>query len=253
MPLRLITVPCLEDNYAFLIHNDDTGETALIDAPETAPIQSQLDALGWELTNLLITHHHWDHVQSVDDLRGTARVIGAAADESRLPNLTQSVSGGDQITVCGEPCQIIETYGHTIGHIAFYFPYSGYLFSADSLMAMGCGRLFEGTPDQMWDTMQRLRALPDDTIVCSGHEYTAANMRFALSLEPNNPHLLKRAARISHARDNNQPTVPSTLADEKRTNPFLRADDPALKRAIGMETASDAQSFADIRSRKDSF
>ncbi len=253
MPLNLITVPCLTDNYAFLLHNDETGETALIDAPESAPIKAELERRGWTLSDVLITHHHHDHIDGVDDLRGTARVIGAAADAHRLPDLSEQVRDGDELTICGEPCRVMDVYGHTIGQVAFYFPVSGILFSADSLMAMGCGRLFEGTPDQMWATMQRLRALPDNTIVCSGHEYTSSNMRFALSIEPDNPHLIERNERIQSARAANIPTVPSVLSDEKQTNPFLRADDLSLKRAVGMENATDVESFATIRSRKDNF
>lgn len=252
-PLTLVTVPCLQDNYAFLLHDESSGETALVDAPEAAPIRAELDRRGWSLGTILITHHHDDHVQAVAALRDGARVIGAAADAYRLPPLDQAVSPGETITVCGEPVEILDAPGHTVGHIAFHFPRSALLFSADSLMALGCGRLFEGTAAQMWDTMQRFRALPPDTIVCSGHEYTTGNARFALSVDPGNQALQARAERIRQSRERGEPTVPSKLSDEIATNPFLRADDPVLKSAMGMPDAPDAEVFGAIRSAKDNF
>jgi hydroxyacylglutathione hydrolase len=252
-PVELVTVPCLTDNYAYLIHNAATGETALVDAPEAAPIRAELDRRGWTLSDILITHHHHDHIGAVDELRGTARVIGAAADAERLPRLDLAVKEGDLITVAGQEVHILDVSGHTIGHIAYYMPEARFAFTADSLMALGCGRLFEGTPAMMWDSMQKLRALPDETLICSGHEYTAANARFALSIDAANPDLISRASGIDAARAAGQPTVPSTLAEEKRTNPFLRADLPELKAAIGMSDASDVDVFAEVRARKDRF
>ena len=251
--VELVVVPCLADNYAFLIHNDETGETALVDAPQAGPIKAELDARGWALTDLLITHHHNDHIDGVAALRGNARVIGAAADAHRLPDLDLSVADGDQITLCGQPAEVMDVSGHTIGHIAFHMPDAGLAFTADSLMALGCGRLFEGTPAQMWRSMQKLRALPDETLICSGHEYTAANARFAATLEPDNPDLISRVTGISAARAADKPTVPSTLTEEKRTNPFLRADLPEFKATIGMSDASPVDVFAYVRAQKDNF
>lgn len=251
--LELVTVSCLSDNYAFLVHNAETGETALIDAPEAAPIQAALDARGWVLTDILLTHHHNDHIDGVADLRGTARVIGAATDAHRLPSLDLAVAERDLIKVCGALTHIFDVSGHTIGHIAFHMPQAGYLFTADSLMALGCGRLFEGTPAQMWGSMQKLRALPDETLVCSGHEYTESNARFALALDPENAALISRVEDIRAARHAKLPTVPSVLGDEKRTNPFLRADDPTLKTVLDMENMTDTEVFAEIRGRKDKF
>ena len=251
--VELVVVPCRSDNYAFLIHNAETGETALVDAPEAGAIQAELDARGWTLNDILITHHHDDHIDAVDALRGNTRVIGAKADAHRLPDLDLAVAEGDEITICNQKTRIIDVSGHTVGHIAFYMADAGWAFTADSLMALGCGRLFEGTPAQMWDSMQKLRALPDDTLICSGHEYTAANARFAASLDPNNSDLISRIKGIEAAREAGKPTVPSTLIEEKRTNPFLRADVPEYKAALGMSNASAVDVFAHVRAQKDKF
>lgn len=252
-PIDLVVVPCLSDNYAFLVHNRDTGQTALVDAPEAKPIQDALKAKGWTLTDILITHHHNDHIGAVAELRDGARVIGAARDAHRLPPLDVQVADGDTFEVCGVATHVLDVSGHTIGHIAFHMPEPELLFTADSLMALGCGRLFEGTPAQMWESLLKLRALPGDTIVCSGHEYTESNARFALSLDPDNGALISRIEGIKAARAAGRPTVPSALDEETRTNPFLRADDPEMKAAIGMADASDVDVFAEIRARKDKF
>lgn len=255
MPLELITVPCLDDNYAFVLGNPATGEAAVVDVPQAGPINATLERTGWRLTQVLLTHHHWDHIDGLPDLNGAdqAQIIGAAADAHRLPPLSLAVADGDTITLCGEDAQVFDVSGHTIGHIAVYLPTSGIAFTADSLMAMGCGRLFEGTPAQMWDSLQKLRALPDDTLICSGHEYTASNAAFAASLEQDNAELNARIADINSLRAAGKFTVPSRLGLEKRTNPFLRADDPALMAAVGMTGADPADVFAEIRGRKDRF
>ena len=253
MPLELVTIPCLADNYAFLVHNADTGETLLVDAPDAPPIQAALDAQGWTLTDILLTHHHWDHVDGLPPLRGSARVIGAKADAHRLPRLDLAVSEGDSVTICGENAAVFDVSGHTMNHIAVHFPTSALLFSADSLMALGCGRLFEGTPAQMWDSMQKLRALPDDTRLCSGHEYTETNARFALTIEPDNAQLISRIQTITKRRAAGLPTVPSDLGVEKYTNPFLRADHAALQSAMGLTGTEPADVFADIRKKRDVF
>ena len=252
-PLTLVTVPCLEDNYAFLIHDEASGRTALVDAPEAAPIRAELDRRGWRLDDILITHHHADHVQAIAELREGARVIGNATDRHRLPPLDLAVLPGDPLEVCGDGVTVIDTPGHTIGHVSYHFPRSALAFTADTLMALGCGRLFEGTAQQMWDSLLKLRALPPDTTICSGHEYTEANGRFALTVDPENDRLRDRLARVRAARSRNEPTVPSSLLEEIETNPFLRADDPVLKSAMGMADRPDAEVFGAIRSAKDSF
>ena len=257
MPLELITIPCLEDNYAFLLHNAKTGETLLVDVPDAPPIQAVLDAQGWTLTDILLTHHHGDHVDGLVPLLqssgATPRIIGAASDAHRLPPLGLPVSEGDNVVICGEEAAVFDVSGHTLNHIAVYFPKSAALFTADSLMALGCGRLFEGTPAQMWESMLKLRALPDETRVCSGHEYTETNARFALTIEPDNSDLISRIEQITTTRANGQPTVPSDLGVEKRTNPFLRADVPALQVAQNMTNADPVDIFTKIRQARNSF
>ncbi|WP_171212192.1 hydroxyacylglutathione hydrolase [Ruegeria sp. HKCCA5426] len=255
MPLEIVTIPCLSDNYAFLAHDAESGNTALIDAPEAGPILAELENRGWTLSHVLLTHHHFDHVDGLPAIleKHPAKVIGAAADAHRLPPLDQQVAEGDQFEIGGEPVQVMDVSGHTVGHVAFYMPQSSVVFTADSLMALGCGRLFEGTAPQMWASLSKLAALPDDTLVCSGHEYTQSNGKFALTVDPDNTALLERVADIARARAANEPTVPSSLALEKATNPFLRATDPAIQAHLGMENADPAAVFAEIRARKDRF
>lgn len=255
MPLEIVTVPCLSDNYAFLAHDAASGETALVDVPEAAPILAALDERGWALSHILITHHHWDHVQDLDKVlaRFPAKVVGAATDAHRLPPLDLALAEGDSVEIGGETGLVIDVSGHTVGHIAYHFPDSGVVFTADSLMALGCGRVFEGTMEMMWNSLQKLAALPPETLVCSGHEYTLANAMFAVTIEPDNPDLITRAETVGNTSAIGDPTVPSLLSEELATNPFLRANQPALKAAIGMPDASDAEVFAEVRTRKDNF
>lgn len=255
MPLQIVTIPCLSDNYAYLLHDAPSGDTTLIDAPEAAPILSALETRGWRLSQVLLTHHHFDHVDGLPAILNAhpARVLGAAADAHRLPTLARQLREGDQINVGGENGTVIEVPGHTIGHIAFHFPESKAVFTADSLMALGCGRLFEGSAEMMWASLSKLAALPRDTRIYSGHEYTQANAKFALTIEPGNSALISRSEQINAARADGRPTVPSALSTELDTNPFLRAHLPALKATLGMAGATDAETFAEIRARKDSF
>jgi hydroxyacylglutathione hydrolase len=255
MPLEIVTVPCLSDNYAFLAHDPDSGDTALVDVPEAGPILSALSDRAWRLTQVLLTHHHADHVQGLEEVlaQHDARVVGAAADRHRLPALDTAVAEGDTVKIGAETGHVIDVSGHTVGHIAFHFPDSKAVFTADSLMALGCGRLFEGTAPQMWESLSKLAALPDDTVVYSGHEYTKANGAFAMTIEPDNPDLISRVRDIAEKRAANQPTVPSTLALERSTNPFLRATVPSVQASVGLSGADPAEVFAEIRSRKDRF
>ena len=251
--LEIVTLPCLQDNYVYLAHDRSSGATACIDVPEAAPVLEALTARGWTLSQILLTHHHWDHVDGVAELRAAtgARVTGAEADAHRLPPLDQTVRPGDSVTIGTQSGQVWDVPGHTLGHVAYVF--DGVAFTGDSLMALGCGRLFEGTAAQMWDSLRPFRDLPGDTLICSGHEYAASNARFALTIDPDNAALQARAARIEAARAAGRFTVPALLRDEIATNPYLRADLPQLKAALGMGSAPDAEVFAEIRSRKDRF
>jgi hydroxyacylglutathione hydrolase len=255
MPLQIVTVPCRADNYAYLAHDAATGATAVVDVPDAAPILNALRARGWRASHILITHHHGDHIDGVEPLAAAtgARVIGAAADAHRLPPLDEAVAGGDLVRIGMAQGTVIDVPGHTIGHIAFHFPESRVAFTADSLMSCGCGRLFEGTPAQMWNSLTRLMQLPADTLICSGHEYTASNIRFALSVDPANAVLLARDAKVNAARAEGLATVPVLLSEELATNPFLRAGQAALKAHLGMSGASDAEVFAHLRALKDRF
>jgi hydroxyacylglutathione hydrolase len=255
MTLELVTIPCLTDNYAYLIHDAGTGQTGCVDVPDAAPILAALNARGWELSDILITHHHDDHIQGVETLRAAtgAMVLGAAADAHRLPPLDLALTEASTFSIGPEFARILDVPGHTVGHIAFHFPQSRLAFTADSLMAGGCGRLFEGSPAQMWRSLGKLAALPPETLICSGHEYTASNLRFAATLEPGNPDLISRIDRVTTARREGRPTVPVPLSEELATNPFLRAYLPQMKAAVGLPDADDATVFAEIRARKDKF
>ncbi len=255
MTLEIETIPCLSDNYAFLVHDSATDATALFDAPESWPIQAMLERRGWRLTDVFITHHHADHIDGLADLVAAhaPRVIGAARDAHRLPALDLAVSPGETVDFAGHPVEVIDAKGHTSGHVAYYLADAGAAFTGDSLMALGCGRLFEGSAPEMWDSLMRLAALPDDTQICSGHEYTLSNARFALTIEPSNPALVQRMKHTEAARAAGTPTVPSTLALEKATNPFLRAGLDSMKAGLKMAGEPDVEVFAHIRAAKDAF
>jgi len=255
MSLQILTIPCRTDNYAYLSHDAATGATAVIDVPEAAPILEALARQGWQLSNVLITHHHGDHVEGLAELlaHAPARVTGAMADAHRLPPLDSAVSEGDEVHIGSETGRVIDVPGHTVGHVAYHFPDSGAVFTADSLMALGCGRVFEGTMPQMHASLARLAALPPETLIYSGHEYAAANAAFARTVDPDNPCLAARSEQIARTRAEGRPTVPVPLSEELKTNPFLRAHDPAIRAHLGLEGATDAEVFAEIRRRKDSF
>lgn len=254
--LLIEQVPALNDNYIYLLHDPASGATAAIDPAAAAPVQAVLDRRGWRLSHILNTHHHGDHTGANVELKAAtgAQVVGARRDRDRIPGIDHDVGDGDSFLIGHVAVMVLETPGHTLGHIAFWLPQSKTLFCGDTLFSLGCGRLFEGSPAQMWDSLVRLRGLPDDTLVHCAHEYTAANGRFARLVERDNPALAERIAEVTRLRQAGRPTVPSRLAEERATNPFLRADLPALARAVGMEPGSDpALVFAELRRRKDVF
>lgn len=255
MPLELRAIPCLRDNYAYLLHDPATGRTAVVDVPDVAPVHDVLDAEGWTLSDILITHHHEDHTGGVMRLREDtgARVWGAKADAHRLPPLDHMLSEGDTVTLGAHTGQVLDVSGHSMGHIAFYFPDSKLAFTGDSLMALGCGRLFEGTPEQMWESLTKLMALPQETLICSGHDYTKGNAAFALSVDPDNPDLHGRIAQMDKDRAAGRPMAVVPLSVELASNPFLRAGQHYLKSRHQRDGDSDVSMFAYIRGLKDTF
>ncbi|MEO0428159.1 MAG: hydroxyacylglutathione hydrolase [Pseudomonadota bacterium] len=253
MPVEIVTVPCREDNYAYLVRDAGSGKVALIDAPEERPIRAALEARGWALSQIWVTHHHDDHTSAVAALREGAAVIGNTEDRARLPDLDRELSDGESFTLGETSVEVLDVSGHTVGHIAFLLRGEGAVFTADSLMALGCGRVFEGTHPMMWASLQRLMALPDETRIYSGHNYGRANGRFALSIEPHNAALKARIARIEAADAEGSPIVPSTMAEEKATNPFLRAVDLSVAASLGLEGGEPGAVFSEIRQRKDRF
>ena len=249
------TIPCLSDNYAFIIINSDNKKSILVDAPEPEALKHFIHSHDLTLEYILLTHHHDDHIQGVPDLvkNYNCKVVGAMDDEHRLPKLDIHVKGNDQVEILNLAFKIFDVPGHTIGHIAFYCEKIEALFSGDSLMALGCGRLFEGTPNHMWNTLNSLMLLPPSTNIYSGHEYTINNANFCLSIEPENVKLRERIEEIKLKRSENRPTIPSTLHDELETNIFLRAGLEKVKKSIGLAGSSDLECFAEIRRRKDTF
>ena len=255
MALQVHMFPCLNDNYGFLIHDPDADVTAVIDTPEVAPINAALAEKGWRLTHILNTHHHFDHAGGNEALKAQwgCTVVGAANDAARIPGIDVRVADGDLLEFGTTAAQVLEVPGHTTGHIAYYFADDKLAFVGDTLFALGCGRLFEGSPDQMWQSLQKLMALPDETTVYCAHEYTQSNAAFALSVEPENAALVARAEEIERLREQGIPTVPTTIGLEKATNPFLRPDSENLRQTVGMADATPVEVFAETRRRKDHF
>ena len=247
--------PCLQDNYGFLVHDPASGLTAAIDTPEVEPILAALKRRDWRLDYILNTHHHWDHAGGNLALKEHTgcTIVGAAADAQRIPGIDLQVTDGDHFELGAAVAEVIDTPGHTRGHIAWYFADDQALFVGDTLFALGCGRLFEGSPEEMWHSLQRLAALPDATRVYCAHEYTQSNARFALALEPDNEALRRRAAEVDALRAAGQPTVPTTIGAEKAANPFLRAANPTLRAQLAMPGAGAVEVFAEARRRKDHF
>ena len=247
--------PCLSDNYGVLLHDPASGSTAAVDAPEAGPVEAALKRTGWRLSHILVTHHHADHTAGIPELkqRHGCRVVAPRREAERIPLVDVGVGEGDTIEVGGLSARVIETPGHTGGHIAYWFGADKLAFVGDTLFSIGCGRVIEGTPEMMWQSLLKLRGLPGDTQLYCGHEYTAANIRFALTIEPDNPSLTARAEEVARLAEQGKPTIPVTMEAEKAANPFLRADFPAVAQSVGLPGAPAAQVFAEIRARKNRF
>lgn len=254
-PLDLDVFPCRSDNFGVLIHCQESGLTATIDAPELEPILAAAARRGWKITHVFTTHHHGDHVEANLALKEKfgCEIIGPREEAVAIPGLDRAVGDGDSFDFGGHVVQVIETPGHTAGHVCYHLPDDKLLFAADTLFALGCGRLFERPAADMWHSLQKLAALPDETAVYFGHEYTLSNARFALTIDPENNRLKNRAAEIEAKRQKGEFTIPTTIGLEKETNPFLRAADPSIRRNLLMEGATDTEVFAEIRKRKDHF
>jgi len=250
MPAQIAIIRCLKDNYAFLLHDDASGETTLIDAPEAAPILAELAARSWRLSRILLTHHHWDHVDGLADVLhdAPAPVYGAAADAERLPKLDHAVAPGDRLP---GGAVVMDAPGHTLGHVAFHYPQAAALFTADSLMTHGCGRLFEGTAADMFATIGRFAQLPDATRVYSGHDYARANLEFAARFAPDPGALAARRIELEQLAAAGLPTTGTTLGSERLLNPYLRCHLPQVAAAAGLQDATPLQVLAEIRRQKD--
>lgn len=253
--LEVEQIPVLSDNYVYLVHEPDAGVTAVVDPAVAEPVLERLRTRGWTLDWILSTHHHADHTGGNLELKNATgcRIAGPKKDASRIPGIDVGLAEGDRFQLGAVEAEIYETPGHTSGHISYWFPEARALFCADTLFSLGCGRLFEGNPAQMWTSLGKFAGLPDDAMVYCGHEYTQSNARFALSVDPDNEALQRRAEEVDRLRAQGKPTVPTTLGEERAANPFLRAGDPAIRSRLGMETASDAEVFGEIRKRKDRF
>lgn len=255
MALEIHLIPCLSDNYAYLLRDPESDAVGVVDPSEAAPVNAALERHGLKLTHILNTHHHFDHTGGNLDLKAKwkAQIVGPAADRDRIPGIDVALKEGETFTFGTRTARIFDIPAHTKGHIAFWFEADKAVFTGDTLFACGCGRLFEGTPAQMWSSLSKLAALPDDTRVYCGHEYTQSNIRFALTVDPANEDLKARARDVDALRAKGAPTIPSTIGLEKRTNPFMRARDPALQAVLEMKGAAPEDVLGETRRRKDAF
>ena len=255
MPAETKLFRCLKDNYGVLIHDTATGATAAIDAPEAAPVEAALKAAGWKLTDILVTHHHTDHTDGIAELKKkyNCRVVAPKAEAAKIPMVDETVREGDKVSVGNLTANVIETPGHTSGHITYWFHGDKIAFAGDTLFSIGCGRIIEGTPEMMWASLKKLRDLPGDTKVYCGHEYTLANIKFARTIEPDNKALTTRAAEAEKQIADGKWTIPTTIDEEKAANVFLRADVPAVAAAVGLAGKPAAEVFAEVRARKNKF
>ena len=255
MPAETHLFPCLKDNYGVLLHDPATGATAAIDAPEAAPVEAALKATGWKLTDILVTHHHGDHTGGIAELKKHhgCRVVAPRGEADKIPMVDETVREGDTVSVGTLTANVIETPGHTLGHITYWFHGDKLAFAGDTLFSIGCGRVIEGTPEMMWKSLLKLRDLPGDTQVYCGHEYTLANIKFAQTIEPDNKALKARAEEAARQVAAGQPTIPTTIDEEKAANVFLRADVPAVAAAVGLAGKPAAEVFTEVRARKNKF
>jgi hydroxyacylglutathione hydrolase len=247
--------PCLKDNFGVLVHDPVSGATAAIDAPEAAAVEAALKKTGWRLTDILVTHHHADHTAGIGELKAHHKccVVAPRAEAQRIAHVDATVGEGDTVKVGALEGRVIDTPGHTAGHISYFFPADKLAFVGDTLFSIGCGRVIEGDPEMMWQSLLKLRALPGDTRFYCGHEYTAANIRFAKTIEPDNKALAARADEVAKLAAAGKPTIPATIAAEKAANPFLRADDAEVARSLGLAGSPAWKVFAEIRERKNRF
>jgi hydroxyacylglutathione hydrolase len=255
MPAQTRLFRCLSDNFGVLLHDPATGATAAIDAPEAAAVEQALKETGWKLTDILVTHHHADHTDGIRALkeRYKCRVVAPAGEAGKIAAFDELVKEGDSVKVGDLAATVIETPGHTAGHISYWFHADKLAFVGDTLFSIGCGRVIEGTPAQMWASLKKLRDLPDDTQIYCGHEYTLSNIKFARTVEPDNTALAAREAQAKAQVANGEPTIPVTIGAEKAENPFLRADRADVAANVGMSRKPAAEVFAEIRARKNKF
>jgi hydroxyacylglutathione hydrolase len=252
MAAEIRVFPCLSDNFGYLIHDPQSLKTAAIDAPEAGPIIKVLQREGWKLSDILVTHHHADHVGGIAELKKTygCRVTAPHDQKVAIQDVDVRVAEGDTVQVGALTARVLETPGHTLDHISYVFDSELALFAADTLFSLGCGRVFEGTYPMMWQSLKKLRTLPDDYRLYCGHEYTAANVKFTQGIDPNNEALKARAEEVSRLRAAGKPTIPVLLGQEKQANLFLRADDPVIAAAVRLKGFSEDEVFAELRERK---
>ncbi len=251
---RIRQFACLNDNFGVLVHDTESETTIAFDVPHAAAYEEVLEETGWKLTHILITHHHWDHVQGLDELKEKtgATVIGPERSRQKIREMDRTVEDGDHVRCGPYEVKAISTPGHTLDQISWYIPSIGMAHTGDTLFSLGCGRVFEGDKEMMWSSLVKLmRELPDSTTIYCGHEYTEANARFALGIEPDNADLKVRAEEVAALRARGEATLPTTMKLERATNPFLRAGEASVAAALGMTGKSAAEIFAEIRTRKD--
>jgi len=253
--IEIHQVPVLRDNFVYLVREPKSKSVGIVDPAVAAPVLDEAKRLGWNVTHILNTHHHNDHTGGNLEIkkRTGCTIVGPQHDRDRIPGIDVEVKDSETYKLGNEEAQILFVPGHTRGHIAYWFKASNALFCGDTLFSIGCGRLFEGTPEQMWKSLSKLRTLPPQTRVYCAHEYTEENIRFAVTVDPNNEALRKREEQVTKLRSQMLPTVPSTLGMELAANPFLRADQPSLQEAMGMLGADPIEVFAEVRLRKDVF